>query len=157
MITIEPTTDEQYIKSVLLSPEIYANMSDDACPAEPSLLQGVDIKSIPGFFLRVLVDGVASGLFWLIWREKSVEAHTALLPNCRGRSAMVATRRAMEWVFKNTQAFSITSYAWSDCPAVKMFCYAVGMTPTVTAPWPATRSGHPVRITYFETTREAFI
>lgn len=153
VITVDQTKDESYIKSVFLNPAIYQDMKDDSCPAEPSLLAGVDIKSVPGFFLRALVDGKPAGVWWLIWKGDTVEAHTALLGECRGRRAIAATKLAIEWVWKNTGARAITSYAWSDSPSVAWFCRAVGMLPTETRPWPSTRSGHAVDITYFNINR----
>lgn len=152
-ITVEQTADESYIKSVLLSPSIYAQMKDDSCPVEPAVLGGVDIRAIPGFFLKAIVDGAPAGLWWLIWKGDTVEAHTALLENCRGRTAIRATKAAIEWVFGNTMARAITSYAWSDSPAVAWFCRAVGMSPDRTEPWPATRQGRPVTITHFSIQR----
>lgn len=150
MITVEQTTDEAYIKSVFLNPTIYAQMKDDSCPSDPVMLAGVDIKSIPGFFLKAMVDGVPSGVWWLIWKGDKVEAHTALLENCRGRAAIEATKLAIKWVFEHTQASAIRSYAWSDSPAIKWFCRSVGMKLDVVEPWPATRNGKTVDISYFE-------
>jgi hypothetical protein len=153
-ITVEKTTDESYIKSVFLNPAIYADMKDDSCPDEPEVLGHANIMSIPGFFIKALVGGVPAGAWWLIWKGDEVEAHTALLDNCRGRDAIRATKAAIEWVWANTKAAAITSYAWSDAPAVNWFCRAVGMAPTTTAPWPSTRCGHAVTITYFKINRK---
>lgn len=152
-ITVEPTQDELYIKSVFLNPTIYADMKDDSCPSEPTMLGGVDLKAIPGFFLRVLMGNKAVGCFWLIWKGENVEAHTALLPACRGRNAIRATRQAIAWVFEHTGAKAITSYAWSDSPAVAWFCRAVGMVETHSEPWPSTRGGKSVDISYFKINR----
>ncbi len=154
-ITVEKTEDEIYIKSVFLNPTIYAEMKDDSCPESPTMLGGVDLKAIPGFFLRVLMGGNPVGCFWLIWKGESVEAHTALLPVCRGKNAISATRKAIAWVFANTGAKAITSYAWSDSPAVAWFCRAVGMNLTHTEVWPNTRNGRTVDIAYFKINRRA--
>jgi hypothetical protein len=153
VITVEQTKDESYIKSVFLNPAIYQDMKDDSCPESPTMLAGVDLRAIPGFFLRALVDGVPAGVWWLIWKGDKVEAHTALLDNCRGRDAIRATKKAIEWVWANTGATAITSYAWSDSPAVHWFCRAVGMSPTEKKAWHATRNGHAVDITYFNINR----
>jgi hypothetical protein len=153
-ITVEPTTDEQYIKSVFLNPTIYSQMSDDSCPSQPSDLAGANIMAIPGFFLRAMIDGVPAGVWWLIWKEGDrVEAHTALTDICRGRAAIEATKKAIQWVFENTDAEAITSYAWSDAPAVAWFCRAVGMSKSETKPWPNTRKSKPVEITYYSVNR----
>lgn len=152
MITVEPTTNELYIQSVFLNPSIYADMRDDSAPTDPTELISLmpSMTSIPGFFLRAFVDGIPAGCWWLIWKGDKVEAHTALMANCRGKRAIQATRMAIQWVFDNTKASAITSYAWSDSPAVAWFCRAVGMSQRETKPWPTTRSGKPVDITYFE-------
>ncbi len=127
-ITIEKTTDEAYIKSVFLNPTIYSEMKDDSCPDNPEAVGAAFIRTIPGFFLKVIVGGVPAGAFWLIWKGETVEAHTALLQNCRGRCAINATKAAIRWVFENTGAKAITSYAWSDSPLASWLCRAVGMT-----------------------------
>lgn len=152
-ITVEPATDETYIKAVLFSPTIYPNIRDDSCPQESSTLYGADIMAIPGFFLKVAVDAAPAGLFWLIWKGRNVEAHTALLENCRGLRAIKATKAAINWIFSNTEAEAIDSYAWSDCPAVKWFCRAVGLKEGRTEKWPNTRNGKPVDITYYSLER----
>lgn len=153
-IEVEIITDEEYIKSVFLNPTIYAQMKDDSCPVDPRDLIARNIMSVPGFFLCAIIDGVRSGAWWLIWRGEKVEAHTALLDNCRGKIAVEATRAAIAWVFGNTKASAIRSYAWSDSPAVKWFCRAVGMSKKETESWPATRAGKPVDIAYYEISRE---
>jgi len=154
-ITVEQTTDETYIKSVLFNPDIYPAIRDDSCPEESSTLYGVNIMAIPGFFLRVLVDGIPAGVFWAIWKERRIEAHTALLENCRGTRAIKATRAAIKWAFANTAAESVDSFAWSDAPAVKWFCRAVGLSEGRTEKWPNTRNGKPVDITYYSIARGA--
>lgn len=148
-ITVEKTTDESYIKSVFLNPTIYSEMKDDSCPADPVMLGDFDVKAIPGFFLKVLVGGVPAGCFWLIWKGEDVEAHTALLENCRGRAAVQATQAAIHWVWENTGAKAITSYAWSDSPLASWLCRAVNMRKMETKAWPAKRSGKAVDITYY--------
>lgn len=149
-ILVEQTYDESYIKAVFLNPAIYHMMRDDSCPKEPKELSRAEIMGVPGFFLKAFVDGMPAGIWWLIWKGRKVEAHTALLENCRGRKAIQATKQAIQWVFDNTSAEAITSYAWSDSPAVAWFCRAVGMQPTSTTPWPHTRNGAKVDITHYE-------
>jgi len=150
MITVEPTTEDKFIKDMFLNPDIYAEMKDDNSPANPESLRSVDILALPGVFLKVLRDGVACGCFWFLWKDDhTLETHTALDRTCRGRKAIEAARVAREWIFSNTTAKEITSYAWSDSPAVDWFCRAIGMTKREVKPWPATRNGKPVAITYY--------
>ncbi len=148
-ISIEPTTDVLYIKSILMNQDIYSATKDDSLPATPAFIDDIDVLSIPGFFLKVMADGVQAGLFWLIWKGSGVEAHTGLLPNCRGRNAIKATKMAIDWVFSNTKATFINSHAWSDSPAVKWFCLAVGMSHDRTEKYKSTRNGLPVLISHY--------
>ncbi len=156
MIRVEPTTDESYILSVFLNPKVYAEMRDDSCPAQPGALHNRDIKSIPGFFLRVFVGETPAGVFWLVWKNAALEAHTALLENCRGRDAIRAARLAMRYVFSNTNVPAVSSYAWSDAPQVQWFCRAVGMRETGRISHPHTRSGHPVSVINYAISRQEF-
>lgn len=153
MITVEPTTDANFIKSVFYEPAIFSEMTDDSFPT-PEGMREFDVLSLPAYFLRVLKDGVACGCFMLMRKDGGIEAHTALLPTCRGRDAITATKAAMKWVWENTDAGFIRSYAWSDSPAVAWFCRAVGLRPAERAPWPATRHGRPVEIQWFNLNRE---
>ena len=155
MITVEQTTDAEYIKSVLTKPEIFASISDDS-RKDSSVLDFDAAMRMPGYFLRVIVDGVSGGLFWLLRKGDLIEAHTALLENCRGRNAIIATKLGIRWVFEKTDASGVVSYAWSDCPAVAWFCRAVGMRPGKTEAWPNTRGGKPVEITWFTLNRKEF-
>jgi len=154
-ITIEPTMDESYIKSVLFNPSIYSQVIDDACPQDATSPFWENIMAVPGIFLRVLVEGIPAGVFWVIYKNDRIEAHTFLMENCRGIRAIKATKQAIQWVFGHTKAKAIDSFAFSDCPAVGWFCRAVGLKETKTEHWPNTRRGYPVDITYFSIERGA--
>lgn len=153
-IAIHPTTDYDYISQVFHNPTIYSQMIDDSCPKDPAQLI-VAACQLPGFFLKALLNGQAVGLFWLMWRNGSLEAHTALLPECRGRNAIRMTKEALKWCFQNTETKEVRSYAWSDCPVVRWFCRSVGLVEEKTELWSNTRNGQPVNITYFSINRGA--
>lgn len=104
------------------------------------------INTIDGFFLKVSVDGLPAGLYWLIRSGDGVEAHTALLENCRGRNAVSATKMAIKWVFENEGSKFIKSYAFSDSPQVKWLCRLVGMREIGDSPYPNKRMGLPVSL-----------
>lgn len=156
MLTIEPTTDSSYIQSVFTNLTIYSAMKDDACPACPDFAFPA-LATLGGVFLKVMKDGADAGVFWFRPSGKNMEAHTALLQNCRGRDAIQAARMAVEWIFRNTDTSRITSYAWSDAPAVSWFCRKVGLTHTHVEPWRNTRNGQPVNMAYFQINREDVI
>lgn len=148
MIQVEPTIDAQYIESVFTNPLIYSATKDDVAPKTAEGLGDFmpKVMAVPGFFLKVIKDGVPAGMFWLIWKDKAVEAHTMLLENCRGSSAIRATKAAIRWVFDNTPAEAINSYAFSDTPEVNWFCRAVGLKPISVSDYPNTRNGQRVLI-----------
>lgn len=156
-IAVDITYDMTYVCSVLFQPEILAALKDDACDMPIDQMRNTVLHGLPGFFLKAQVDGEDAGLWWLVWRGNSVEAHTALLPNCRGACAIEATKQAIRWVFLHTEAQAIVSYSWGDSPAVKWFCRKVGMHQQETLPWHTTRNGEPVSITYFSINREEII
>lgn len=141
---------------IFLRPEIYSAMADDSCPKNPAELENEDIDASDTIFLGVERDGNRVGIFWFIRDRDGYEVHTGLLPGCRGSLAVEAAHAGMEWIFTNTDAKFIQSYAWSDQPQVRWFCHRVGMTETGTGPWPNTRNGHTVSITHYSITKEEY-
>jgi hypothetical protein len=152
-LTVERTHDMAYVESVLRVPGIYENITDDSCPSVDELLETNQIENIPSIFLKVSLDKSPAGWYWLVWKGVYLEAHTALLPNCRGRLAIEATKKAIDWVFANTPADGIRSYAWSDAPTSAWLCKRVGMVKENTEAWSATRKNSPVSITYYSLRR----
>ena len=153
MIYIKLTTDKVYIESIFMNPDITNQMRDDASKDLTGEHIMLGLEKLGGFFLKVIKDGTDAGLFWLRPLHDGFEAHTALLPSCRGKDAVKATRMAIAWVFEHTEIPYISSYAFSDSPSVSWFCRAVGMEPVKTEPWSSTRNGKPVDITYFKINR----
>lgn len=149
-ISIEPTSDLEYVKSVFFAPNIYEHGCDDECLKYRASMETFDfINSVPGFFLKVLVDGISAGLFWGIWDGSAVDVHVALLPNCRGNKAVEAGKQFIRWVLSHTKAETIKAGVWSDSPTVSWLCRSVGMKPAKTIPWTNLRGGKPVDMTYF--------
>jgi hypothetical protein len=153
MITVSPTTDIDYIKSVFLSPAIFFAMRDDSCAESPVGYKFPALEEMGGYFLRVAKDGADAGVFWFRSVANSLEAHTALLPGCRGRDAITAAKLAVQWIFDNTGIQRITSYAWSDSPVAAWLCRMAGLEEFDEQPWLSTRNGRPVNITYFQIQR----
>ncbi len=153
MISLKLTTDKEYIKSIFLNPDITNQMRDDASRDLTGGEFMLGYQILGGFCLKVIKDGADAGLFWLRPLHDGFEAHTALLPLCRGKDAVKAARMAIKWVLDNTETPYISSYAFSDSPSVSWFCRAVGMEPVKTESWSSTRNGKPVSITYFKINR----
>lgn len=153
-VTVEPTTDETYIKSVFLNPEIYATIRDDSCPTDPALLNGLDFKAIPGIFLKVLVGGKPEGLFWFTWSGAGVDSHLGMTENCRGNRAVKAARAAVKWIFGNTQAAFLAAHVWSDSPAVEWICRKAGLKKIGVSAYPNKRNGRAVDMIEYSIKRE---
>lgn len=150
MITIERTTDADYIKSVITNTSVYRDMVDDTAPLHPEIYHAPTAESLGGIFLKVICNGIDSGFFWLKPDGEGYEVHTALLPNCRGRNALLAGTKGILWTWLNTKARFLGSYVWSDAPHVAWFCKQMGFIAQSTKLWHNTRGHKPVYRTYFK-------
>ena len=99
MITIERTTDIEYIKGCVTHPKIWEHSSDDGSgKAEdycPSIAEGV-------YWLMPCEDGQRLGVF-LLYPHNFIcyEVHTCLIPEAWGRS-VECTLTGIAWMFSNT-------------------------------------------------------
>lgn len=156
MITIDRSYDVDLIDSIIRNPSIYASMSDDSCPSDPSRVTVAGL--IDTFvFLLVKMDDVVSGCFMLEPHGTTYCAHTALLPVCRGRNAIKAGIEMLKYVFGRTDCKEVSSYAFSDSPHVDWFARAVGLHVTGVDDYPNTRNGKPVSVTNFSILKDQFI
>jgi len=153
MITIEPTDDNEYIRSVFLGPDNIKEMKDDSINDSAVHYMVEHFGLFGGFFLKVLVNGIASGLFWFRPVGDEYEGHAALEKNCRGKKAVIAGKKAVNYCFEKTGTKAVTSVFWSDNPAVGVFCKSLGMKFSHKEPWPNTRNGKPVEVIHFKTLR----
>ena len=94
MITVEPTSDREYILSVLTEPEMYAAVRGDGPENPQEAVQGFLAPGVEHF--RVQVDGQDAGLFSFVDMGESVDVHASLLKNCRGRKAIDAGKIVLE-------------------------------------------------------------
>jgi len=155
MLTVERTFDVALIDSIIRSPSIYADMCDDKCPKCPesvSVCAMIDAL----IFLAVRMDSVPVGCFIFEPHETKFAVHTALLPSCRGRRAIEAGHKALDWVFNNTECKEVSSYAFSDSPHVAWFARMVGLNAIGVESYPNPRAGKPVTITKFLISKDQF-
>lgn len=148
MITVERTDAIDLLREMVADPSVYRSMADDASPAAEALpldrLQGIGAR-----LYNVLKDGLGVGVFVLFPKpDDAWEAHTVLGPKCRGKDAVVAARLFLQRAFADG-AKLITSYAFSDAPAVKWFCRVMGLRETGSAEHANTRNGQPVRVHFY--------
>lgn len=153
MISVEPTTDTQYMASVISDPKVYQETKDDSLAPESPAVDFGALMQAGVVFLKAVRDGVNAGIFMFVPKERGIyEAHTILLPNCRGAAAIKAARAAVDWMFSHTLCREVRSYAFSDSPAVQWFAKAVGLHEISRQPHPATRNGNPVEMIYYAST-----
>lgn len=160
MITVEQTTDIAYLDQVMHDPRISAAMTDDNYPDPTKFSIAPAMEKYPSLFLKVLVDGTPAGWFWFRDDPSSpftLEVHTALLPNCRGRAALQAGQNAMDWVFGHTPCQLLTTFAWTDDPAPAWFADHMGFDRVGQEPYPCTRRGKPVDIIHFSFPRNRWV
>lgn len=94
---LRETEDADYIKSVMLHPAIWDWISDDDCSPdayEPALVDGVT-------YLVPERDGVPLGVLILVkCNAATVELHTAILPEHRGKGLTEVFAKLQEWASK---------------------------------------------------------
>lgn len=93
-ITVEPTTDRDYILSVLTDPEMYAAVRGNTGPEDPKEAAAGFLSTRVQHF-RVQVDGEDAGLFSFVDMGESVDIHASLTRKCRGRKAIEAGKIAL--------------------------------------------------------------
>ncbi len=153
MITVEPTTDTDYMQEVISNPKVYQDTKDDSLPPSPAFVDFQGLMEAGVVFLKAIRDGISAGIFMFVPKGRGVyEAHTILLPNCRGSAAIKAARAAVSWMFGRTICREVRSYSFSDTPAVQWFAKAVGLHEISRQPHPSTRGGKPVEMIYYATT-----
>jgi hypothetical protein len=158
MITVEPTTDIAFIDSVMHDPSVLPGLLDDSFPNPQAFSVGMVLAKIKGVILKISEDGVGRGWLWFIEKgQKIYEAHTALLTTLRGSRAVRAVKMCVRWLFDHTDCEEIRSYAMSDAPQVLLFAKWVGLNPYLTEPYPVTRQGKEVSITWLSVSRAQFL
>ena len=93
---LRETDDAEYIKSVLLHESIWEWISDDSCSKdgfEPVITHGID-------YLIPVRDGVPLGLLMLVkCNAATVELHTAILPEHRGKGLSEVFLALQSWAY----------------------------------------------------------
>lgn len=96
---IERTWDRELVEAIITHPAIYGVISDDGAPDQSEC----SIPNLNRIYALLVEDGGVGGCY-LVWPQNSftLEIHTCLLPNCRGKKAAKAARLVLDWVFSNT-------------------------------------------------------
>ena len=100
MITVERTLDYELVRRIVTHPKIYCHIADDGSPAAADWRP---IESDAVVYLLVLSDEQPAGVFTLVPQNRvCYEVHTCLLPDIWGPDALIASGKAMRWMFANT-------------------------------------------------------
>lgn len=125
MITVLPTTDRGYVLSILTDPELYGAISDDTCPKDPQTLAEA-FMSPHVRHLQVLKDGEPVGLFSFVLDSSHFEMHTTLTEKCRGRSALDAGRKALQWALSQPECSKVKTNVLTDAPQALWYAHNLG-------------------------------
>lgn len=145
-IEVRQTRDAKLIDSLVKDKDVWPGLVDDSCPGPDE----IDIASVVDkfIFLEVVSDGSASGVIIATKpNEDGVsEVHTILTATCRGRDAINAGKKAINWLFSNAECKRLESYCYSDSPHVYFFAKCCGFSCLRKRPHPVTRQGKPVDV-----------
>lgn len=142
-VTVEPFSDVGYVDRLAHRPEILPFVTTDQVPdiSVPALMQAPDT-----LFLLARFEGVPCGGFLFVGNE----VHTMLLPPLRGRHAIEAGKKMVEWARKNRPWDSLKSYCYSTNPQTEWFAKRVGFVVTGTRDDNTTIGGCPVTTSLLE-------
>ena len=130
-------------------PEIWEASVDDSCPPPEEVDVADAIDNL--VFLAVESDGEVVGVFVSTLPDSSgsIEAHTMMTKKCRGRMAIEAGKKAIEWFFSNLGCKRIQSWCFSDAPNVIFFAKHCGFSFLRNRDRPVSRKGKQVEILEF--------
>ena len=149
-IRIEQTRDLKLVDQIVNDPKVYAGIADDKTPKRGELTMANIVQDPRNIILAVHGDEKLVGCFILLARGVGVyEVHTCLLPACRGRDALTAARRGMDYMFMRTDAGMLCSYSWSSAPAAGLFARLAGMVEDWKKPAATTVKKKPVDVTRY--------
>lgn len=157
-ITVDQNRDLEWFNTLLNHAEIYPTMKDDRSPAPGALSVAPLMSNYENLFLKVHADDKPVGGFILVYKGLGIyEVHTMLLPEGRGAPGIRAGRLGEEWMFRNTNALELTSYAWDTSPQTVMFAKLCGFKQAGRRPWPATVGGKTVFADYLSITLREWV
>lgn len=146
-VEFQRSDDVAYFNRMTNDPDISPFIRDDATPGELDFSQ-VDMSTAD--FLKVLVDGREAGFAILINVDGDLELHSGLLPEFRGRTAVVVGRELVKWVFWHTKVRRLTTWAWDTAKNVLFVAKAIGFKESARVDWPNTVNGKPVKQVHLE-------
>jgi len=126
-IEIYRTYDVDLVREILTEPSIYSAFTDDLSVPVDEFDPSPALSSEKVFFLVPYVDGKPSGvgIFHPI-NGVTYGCHFNILPEYRGSTAINSAKKAIEWMFSNTECLKLTAYAPLTAPWVADFLDRIG-------------------------------
>ncbi len=115
---IATLADKALVEGIVNHPEVLPLVScDDAPPFDAT-------PYLKDPHIALIVDG---GCFFGFWHGYGrVECHTAFLPAARGRKALREGRKAIDYMFTQTNCFELVTKVPQDNPAADWYAKAMG-------------------------------
>lgn len=100
-VFLREASDIDLIKATITHQSVYCHVSDDTSP-DPS--EYAPVPCDYATYLAAFVGNQYAGMFMLHMQNgATIEVHTCLLPNARGKAKKLA-KELIEWVWSNTNA-----------------------------------------------------
>jgi hypothetical protein len=125
-LSFETTFDYDLVRRILTEPSIYEGIRDDTAP-EPEQFQPE--KNPRLHYILVRDSGEILGLFVCVLHNLVCwEAHTCLLPHCRGRRALEVYREGMRWLKAHTSCRKVIGSIQPENKAALWISLRSGLT-----------------------------
>ncbi len=139
MVRIATPDDRALIESIAKHPEVLPHIADDNSPP-------LDVTPYLGEpNVALIVEG---GCFFGVWHGSGrVECHTCFLPEARGRTALVEGRKAIDFMFKQTNCFELVTRVPANNPAADWYARKMGFRLRFERPacWTKNGTAYPIR------------
>lgn len=141
-VKIVPTRDFDALNALVQHPEVFPHIVDD------SITDKLDVSLFnqrDNMFLLAMFDGKPGGFLAYIYRGFGVyELHSGFLPQFRGIKAIRAGKKAIDWMFLNTSAEILSTWAWENAENVIFAAHKAGFKDQTTLEWHNTVRGQRV-------------
>lgn len=123
-ITVTRTHDATLVHELLTHPDIWDASTDDGTPPVDEFEPVMDDAL---FYLVPHADDLAMGIFLLLPKTSTTfEWHTGILKEYRGKHAIEAVERGVEWMRDNAGALKLITWVETDARNVYIFAKACG-------------------------------
>jgi len=139
MVRIATPDDRMLLESLVNHPEVLPHVADDRSPS-------FDVTPYLGEpHVALIVEG---GCFFGVWHGSGrVECHTCFLPEARGRIALTEGRKAIDFMFKQTNCFELVTRVPAINKAAEWYAKKMGFRLRFERPacWLKNGTAHPIR------------